>query len=503
MIKVVDKEMIRRLHKVQGWSERRIAREFGFARMTVRKYLREDGVQAPRYKLSQPRARPVLDPVLPLIRKWFEQDEQQPRKQRRTAQRMYEQLRDEYGYQGTDQSVRRAVRELKRERRPVFVPLSFEPGERAEIDWGTAKVVMSGRITEVHLFCARLRYSGMPFVAAFPCERQEAFFEGHRRAFEYFGGVPRAVVYDNLATAVLRVLQGRRREEREAFVGLRMHYLYEAVFCNPASGHEKGSVENLVGAFRRRYLSPMPEFGSYPELNKHLLECCVKEGRQTREGRTVAARLEAERSHLLPLPAHPFDCARAVVVKATSTSEVLFETNRYSVPVDCAYKQLTLKAGVEHIRVYDGVGFVAEHGRCYAQGRRVSDWRHYVPLLARKPGAVPFAAALRNGDLAPVYERFRRGLCDRDPDRGNREFVRVLELCVEHRADLVTDAVERAVGYEAYSVATVQQLLAQQLNPSVKHRKLDLSERPQLAVLSIPAVSASSYNALLEVGGRS
>lgn len=500
MIKVVDKEMIRRLHKVQGWSERRIAREFGFARMTVRKYLREEGADPPRYKVRQPRARPVLDPVLPLIRKWFEEDEQQPRKQRRTAQRMYEQLRDEYGYRGTDQSVRRAVRELKRERRPVFIPLAFEPGERAEVDWGTAKVVMSGRITDVHLFCARLRYSGMPFVVAFPCERQEAFFEGHRQAFEYWGGVSRAVVYDNLGTAVRRILEGRKREEREAFVSLRMHYLYEAVFCNPASGHEKGSVENLVGAFRRRYLSPMPEFGSYSELNAYLLECCEKEGHQTREGRTVTERLEAERSHLLPLPAHPFDCARVVGVKATSTAEVLFETNRYSVPVDRAYKQLTLKAGVGHVRVYDGVELVAEHERCYGQGQRTSDWRHYVPLLTRKPGAVPFAAALRDGDLAPVYERFRKGLCERGGD-GNREFVRLLELCLEHRTDLVTDAVERAVGYGAYSVAAVEQLLAQRLNPSVEHRKLNLSERPELAILSIPAVYASSYNALL--GGRS
>lgn len=493
---MVDKEMIRRLHRVQGWSERRIAREFGFARMTVRKYLAQEDAAAPRYRLSQPRARPVLDPVLPLIRRWFEEDEQQPPKQRRTATRMWEQLRDEYGFAGSEPSVRRVVRELKRGRRPVFVPLAFEPGERGEVDWGTAKVVLGGRVVDVHLFVARLRYSGMPFVAAFPCERQEAFFEGHRLAFEYWGGVPKSVVYDNLATAVLRVLEGRGRVEREAFVGLRMHYLYEAVFCNPASGNEKGSVENLVGTLRRRYLSPMPEFASFGELNAHLLECCGEEGRQTREGRTVAARLELERPHLLPLPAHPFGCARAVPVKATSTAEVLFETNRYSVPVDRAYRALTLKAGVDRIRVYDGVEPVAEHERCYARGRRVSDWRHYVPLLARKPGAVPFAAALRNGDLAPVYERFRKGLCERGAD-GNREFVRVLELCVEHPVGLVTGAVERAVGYGAYSAAAVEQLLAQQLAPSVEHRALDLSGRPELAALTVPAVSASPYNALL------
>jgi transposase len=501
VIKVVDKEMIRRLHRVQGWSERKIAREFGFARMTVRKHLRDEGANPPSYKLSQPRARPVLDPVLPLIRQWFGEDEQEPRKQRRTAQRMYEQLRDEYRFTGSDQSVRRAVRELKRERRPVFVPLVFEPGERAEVDWGEAKVILAGRVTDVHLFCARLRYSGMPFVEAFPCERQEAFFEGHRRAFEYFGGVPRSVVYDNLPTAVLRVLQGRKRKERDAFVSLRMHYLYEAVFCNPASGHEKGSVENLVGTFRRRYLSPMPVFASFGELNEYLLECCAKEGRQTPEGRAVAERLELERRHLLSLPPHPFECTRSVGVKAMSTAEVLFETNRYSVPVDRAYRQLTLKAGVDTIRVYDGVELVAEHGRCYGRAQRVNDWRHYVPVLARKPGAVPFAVALRNGGFAPVYERFRRGLCERDPEGGNREFVRVLELCAEHPVNVVTEAVEKAVSYGACSVAAVEQLMAQLQTPAISHPRLDLSVRLELAALTIPGVSTSPYNALL--GGRS
>lgn len=500
MVGAVDKEMIRRLHKVQGWSERRIARELGFARMTVRKYLGDPDAQPPRYRLAEPRARPVLDPVLPLIRRWFGEDEQQPPKQRRTAHTMWLHLAEEYGFGGSEASVRRAVRELKRERRPVYVPLAFESGERGEVDWGAARVILAGRVADAHLFCARLRYSGMPFVVAFPSERQEAFFEGHRRAFEYWGGVPKTVVYDNLGTAVRKVLEGRGRVERDAFVGLRMHYLYEAVFCNPASGNEKGSVENLVGTFRRRYLSPMPEFASFAELNRYLLECCGKEGRQTREGRTVAARLEEERPHLLPLPARPFDCARAVAVKATSTAEVLFETNRYSVPVDRAYRTLTLKAGVERVRLYDGVDLVAEHERCYGRGQGVSDWRHYVPLLARKPGAVPFAAALRNGDLAPAYERFRRGLCERRGD-GNREFVRVLELCVEHPAAIVTEAVERAVGYGAYDVAAVEQLMRQLGAPPIRHTPLDLSGRPELAALSIPDAAASRYNALL--GARS
>lgn len=305
MLGVIDKELIRRLHYVQGWSARRIARELGHDRETIHKYLQEAGSEPPRYRLTQPRPKPVLGPVLPLLRQWLADDEQQPPKQRRTAHRMWEQLRDEYGFTGGAPTIRAAVRGLRGEQRPVFVPLAFAPGERAEVDWGTAKVVLAGRVSEVALFCARLRYSGMPFLRAFPHQAQEAFFAGHRAAFEFWGGVPKAVVYDNLGTAVRKVLTGHRRDEQEAFVSLRMHYLYEAIFCNPAAGHEKGAVENLVGTARRRYLSPMPEIRDFAALNAYLLACCDREGQETRPGAeaSVAARWRAERPRLLPLPA--------------------------------------------------------------------------------------------------------------------------------------------------------------------------------------------------------
>ena len=401
MLGVIDKELIPRLHFAQGWSERRIARELGHDRETVHKYLTEAG-SAPRYRLRQPRARPVLDPVLPLLRQWLADDEQQPPKQRRTAHRMWEQLRDEYGFAGGEPTIRVAVRQLRGEWRPVFVPRAFAPGERAEVEWGAAKVVLAGRVTEIALFCARLRHSGMPFVMAFPHQGQEAFFAGHRAAFERWGGVPRSVVYDNLATAVRRVLTGHRREEQEAFVGLRMHYLYEAIFCTPAAGHEKGAVENLVGTIRRRYLSPMPEVRDLAELNARLLAGCDREGRATRPGAgaSVAALWQAERAHLLPLPARPFDCARRVAARATSTAEVAFATNRYNVPTAQAHRPLTLKADVETVRIYDGATLVAEHPRCYGRHERVSDWRHCLPALARKPGAVPPPSSTCAGSCA-------------------------------------------------------------------------------------------------------
>lgn len=502
MLGVIDKELIRRLHFAQGWSERRIARELGHDRETVHKYLAEAGSEPPRYRLKRARPKPVLDPVLPILRQWLADDEQQPPKQRRTAHRMWQQLRDEYGFAGGEPTIRVAVRQLKGAQRPVFVPLAFAPGERAEVDWGTAKVVLAGRVTEVALFCARLRHSGMPFLMAFPHQAQEAFFAGHRAAFEYWGGVPKAVVYDNLATAVRRVLAGHRREEQEAFVSLRMHYLYEAVFCNPASGHEKGAVENLVGTARRRYLSPMPEVRDFAALNAHLRACCDREGEVTRPGAgaSVAARWEAERAYLLPLPAQPFDCARRVAVRATSTAEVAFATNRYSVPTAQAHRPLTLKADVDTVRIYDGATLVAEHARCYEQHRRVSDWRHCLPVLARKPGAVPFAAALREGDLPPAFERFRQELCARQAD-GDRAFVRVLELALRYPLPLVTQAVEQAVACRAYHLDAVLQLLDQRLTPDAPPPPLDPARYPDLPTVELAPVSPAAYDRLRAGGG--
>ena len=284
MIKVVDKELIRRLRYVQGWSERRIARELSFGRETVRKYLREEPGEAPRYHRRRDRAKPVLGEMLPLIEQWLTEDEQRPRKQRRTARRIWQQLQEEYGFRGAESSVRRVVGQFRGRQREVFIPLEFGLGERAEVDWGTAQVILAGRLETVHLFCARLRYSGAPFVMAFPCERQEAFFAGHVAAFAFWDGVPRLVVYDNLTTAVRRVLEGRRRAEQDAFVGLRTHYLYEAVFCQPAAGHEKGSVENLVGYFRRRYLTPLLEVSSWEALNEHLHRSCQRDAERTQPG---------------------------------------------------------------------------------------------------------------------------------------------------------------------------------------------------------------------------
>ena len=333
---------------------------------------------------------------------------------------------------------------------------------------------------------------------AFPHEQQEAFFAGHLRAFEHSGGVPKRVVYDNLTTAVQHVLAGHGRREQQAFVTLRMHYLYEAVFCNVAAGHEKGSVESLVGTIRRRYLAPMPAVCAWTELNDYLWACCQREAGETRPGRSasVGERWAEERAHLLPLPARPVEAARRVTVTASKTAEVRFATNRYGVPVAHAYQPLVLKAEVDTVRIYQQTTLIAEHARCYGRHRTISDWRHYLPLLAKKPGAVPFAAALRSGELASVFERLRKELCARQAD-GNRAFVQLLELCVQHPVALVTQAVTEAGARGAFQVEAVEPVLSGWLRPVPAAMPLDPERYPEYATLQLAPVSLTWYDRLL------
>lgn len=498
MIEVTTKDRIRHLHLVQGWSQRRIARELDVSRDTVAKYLTEEPAEPPRYRLTKPRRRPVCDAVLPILQRWLDEDEQQPRKQRRTAHQLWVQLRQEYGFTGSEPVVRLRVRELKQRRREVFIPLAFGPGERAEVDWGTAQVIMAGQVVTAHLFCARLRYSNLPFVMAFPHEQQEALFAGHRHAFEFWGAVPHSLTYDNLTTAVRTILTGHRRAEQTAFVGLKMTYLFEAVFCNVEAGHEKGNVENLVGTVRRQALAPMPVVRDWDDLNARLLGWCEAEKDRTLPGQTqtIGTRWQEEQRVMLPLPARPFDCSRREAVTASKTAEVRFATNRYSVPVAYAYQPLVLKADVHTVRLYHQTTLVAEHPRCYGRHQTISDWRHYLPALAQKPAAVPHAAALRHSALPPSFETFRQGLCARQTD-GNRAFVRLLELTALYSPALVDQAVAIAIAHDLYQVAAVEQLVVGHARAASPPAPLDPVRYPAYAAVQVAVGSLTAYDQLL------
>jgi transposase len=298
----------------------------------------------------------------------LEEDAQSPnKKQKHTAQRIYDRLCDEKGFTGGCSTIRNAVKELRDKLPKVYVPLAFDPGEAIQVDWGQATIILNGVKIQAHLFCMRLCHSIAPFVIAYPTEREEVFLEAHVKGFEFFGGVSRDLIYDNLKTAV-KEGWGKTAREQDKFAAFRAHYAYRPVFCNPGEGHEKGLVENLVGYARRNFLVPVPKVSSFEELNQLLKQRCLKyiEHHQV-QGRDMSVKdaFTMEQRALLPLPLKRYESCKSAEVRVDYFSTVRFETNSYSVPVKWSGKQVTVKASGLELNIYYRGEKIASHPRCY------------------------------------------------------------------------------------------------------------------------------------------
>lgn len=482
MLGMVDIEYIRKKHFIEGWKIRKISRNLGISRQTVRKALKSSEI--PRYTLTQAKPCPVLDPYKAIIEEWLEQDKAAPKKQRHTARRIYQRLRDEHGYEGSEPTVRRYVRILKQQKTEEFVPLSADWGEQAQVDWGRAKVYLDGKLTEVCLFCLRLKASLVPFVWASPTEKLEAFLEGHKRAFEWLGGVPASLVYDNPKTAVTKILKGPHRQEHTIFSSLKAHYLFDSDFCNPRRGNEKGTVENLVKFVRQNTMVPVPSFKSLEELNRYLLAWCEQE-RQKR-----LADWEQERQSLMPLPSMPFKCS---VTHMVSTSNLLLfqvDRNHYSVPAGYGNRNLRVEAFVDRIEVYDSAKLLTVHKRCYGRGEKVMKLEHYLPILAIKPRAAKNALVVRK--LPEVYQQLRIHLCRQNPE-GYREFAKILLLNQEFSFENVLKAVEEAIKLGAPNLSTIRCLL----DSGIQNPSMEASPQLPLTGPDVPVDSPSKYNYLI------
>jgi len=483
---------------VQGHSQRSAAAHFGVARKTVSALLREDPAPTTRQAVRRPAAAPVREAALPHIEGWLAENERLRRvapKQRWTAHRMWLELQ-RLGVTIAEPTVRALVARSRPHRPQAFVPLTFRAGERAEVDFGHALVVLDGVEQQVPYLAARLRYSGAMYVECFPTERQECFLLGQRHAFEFWGGVPHTVVYDNLKPAVAALLTGHTRREQAAFEHFRSVYAYEAIFANPAAGWEKGSVENLVGYARRTYLVPLPEAASLSGVNAQLQEACRTDQQRVMAGRSrpIAEDLVADRAALLPLPAHPPQTGVLREVLVRSTARVRFETNTYSVPVRYVGRRLSLRADPLTVQLFAGEELVAEHVRCYDRLQAIEDFRHYVPVLLEKPFAIPAASPLRA--LPPHWDRFRRELVARRPD-GNREFARLLALCLHTPMAQVSAALEVAIERGAYSVESVRHVLSWAEAPGTRVAPLDPVVYPHYQQEQ-PPPDLEAYNRLLQ-----
>lgn len=504
MIPVEERAIIRHAYYIEHKTIRQIARERNVARQTVRKALESATAS---YTRSRPRPAPILGPYQARLDELLTANERLPRKQRYTAHKMFTLIQAE-GYRGSESRVRVYVGQQRRlrQRPAVFLPLEFDPGQDAQVDWGEAVALLAGAEITFQLFVMRLCYSRRTFAMAFPTQRQEAFFEGHVQAFHHFQGVPQRLTYDNLTTAVKPRLIGRTRQEQQAFTVFRSHYLFDAHFCTPGQGHEKGGVEHGVGFVRRNFLVPIPDVASFEALNAHLLAACRQDDQRQVHGQPmpIGVAWATEQPALRPLPDRDFDCCTTLTATLTPYSQVVFETNRYSVPVDRAAPQLVIKAYPFRIDILHQDHLLASHPRCYGRDQDVFDPLHYLPLLEQRPGALEHAKPLRRWrDRWPVvYTRLLQLLREQRPDgSGVQEFVRILRLHLEYPAPTIEQAITVAVASGCPHLAGVRLCLYQLLHPETAPPVLDLTAQPQLVAVGTQPVNLACYDQLLTGGG--
>jgi hypothetical protein len=384
-----------------------------------------------------------------------------------------------------------------------YLPLEFDPGQDAQVDWGEAEVILKGERVTVQLFILRLNYSKARFVMAFPFQKQEAFFEGHNQAFRFLGGVPRRLTYDNLKTAVYKILSGHNRQEQEMFKKFRSYYLFESNYCNPAQGHEKGGVENDVGYVQRNFMTPLLKADSYEELNAQLWKACQENLQRRVRGQlvSVAELLADERNQFLPLPGKLFPACVSSPVKPNGYSQVDLDTNRYSVPVEHGNDQLVLKAYSFRVELLLEEEVIATHPRCFGHEQDVLDPLHYLTLLEQRPGAFEHTKPLRQWrkHWPQDYDRLLEALRTRLPEgRGVKEFIAVLKLHKEHPADQVAQAVHAALELGAASLDGVQ-LCLRQLQQPQQPARLEAERFAGLAAFGNQPVNLQQYDCLLGV----
>src|ERR1700730_9257785 len=371
---------VRRAVYVEGISQREAARRFGIDPRTVAKMLAFS--VPPGYRRSRPPARPKLDPFVGIIDRILEEDKSQPAKQQHTAKRIFERLRAEHGYDGGVSIVRGYVHEHRQRRREMFVPLRHDRGH-AQVDFGEALAVLAGAECKIHFFAMDLPHSDACLVQAYPAESSEAFCAGHLQSFEFFGGVPRSILYDNLKLAVARILEDGTRQRTRIFSELQSHYLFADRFGRPGKGNDKGKVEGLVGYTRRNFMVPIPRAASFAELNAQLLECCRRRLNDRLRGHdeTIGERLARDREALLRLPPAPYEACEKKPARVSSLSLVRYRGNDYSVPTAYGHREVLVRGYVHEVVIACAGEEIARHARSYAHEDFVFNPLHYLALL--------------------------------------------------------------------------------------------------------------------------
>lgn len=412
VITMQDYDEIRKRY-LAGESQRHIAKALNISRNTVAKYC--EGAAVPWERKTPERISTVLtDEVICFIRSCLEEDASEGiKKQQHTAKRIYDRLVEETGFTGGESTIRAKVHELKQLMPSAYLPLTFDPGEAMQVDWGEAYIYNKGKREKINLFCARLCYSCRPVVLTYHRQNEESFLDAFVCIFRTIGGVPAKVIFDNARVAVKDGFGAHARKQK-GYTQLSAHYGFEALFCNPAEGHEKGLVEGLVGWARRNILVPVPRVDSIRELNEMLLDRCRKYELHRIEGKpdTVGVMCQTEKDHLRPLPLYTFETARCASVRVSAFSTVRFRSNQYSVPVAYAGRTVGIKAYPEKIEIYSDGQRISVHERCFGQHQRRYRLEDYLPLLEVRGRSIFNAAPVRQNIPPEVLQKWKEEQTD-------------------------------------------------------------------------------------------
>lgn len=489
-----------RLEVLRGeTSKREILRREGIHWKTLQKILSYS--EPPGYQLKDDRTKPKIGPYLSRIEEIIQKDKAIQKKQRHTAKRIYERIQEE-GYQGKYTQVKEAVREIKQTNREVYMPLIHRPGE-AQVDFGYALANVSGILKKVAYFVMALPYSDAFFVMSSERECTEVYYEGHVRAFEFFGGVPSRITYDNTRVLVSKIIGSHERSLTDGFIKLQSHYLFREHFCRVARPNEKGVVEGTVKYTRLNYFVPVPQVNDLEELNAILLEQCREDmNRRLRGGAGSKAELLIEdQAAFIPLPPSPFDTCRKRSTRASSLSLVRFDDNDYSVPVAYAHHEILAKGYIDRVVLCNKATVVAEHPRSWGKQGIFFDYRHYLPLLEQKPGSLDHARPMAELHLPECFETLRRRLVAEETTEGEgtREFIRVLRLLEDYPMARLKHAVEKGIDIRAHKRDAIAQFLIPR--PSIGLATFKLSGGEHLCHVHVDKPDISAYSSLLCPGG--
>ncbi len=495
-------EQLRQEHEFGVGTIAGVAAKFGVHRRMVRQAI---AAALPPVRRYTARVKPKMDAVSAFIDQVLDEDRRAPRKQRHTARRIYRRILTEIPDAGVAEStVRNHVRNRRRSmglvQRETFVPQSYALGHEAQVDWYEAWADLGGERTRVQVFAMRSMASGAAFHRGYLHATQQAFLEAHEHAFAYFGGVFRLLRYDNLASAVRKILRGHRREETVRFVAFRSHWRFTAEFCTPGEGHEKGGVEGEGGYFRRNHLVPVPSVIDLDALNALLLAGCRADEARVLDGRSepVGAALVAEREHLLARASEGFDLADVTFPLVDKQGCAVVKTNAYSAPVK-AGSRVEARAYPLHVELWHAGRRVARHERCHQRRQHVLDLEHYLDVLGHKPGAFagskPLAQWREAGRWPPCYdELWDRLLTRHGKQNGTRAMVAVVVLGREFGHDKLRTAITTAVSLGACDVAAVRYLLTEAGLHKGQPHVIDVGE---LARYDRPMPTMAEYDVLL------